>query len=467
MNDYADFLASKSLAPVATGFECDAVSEHLYPFQRDLVRWALRVGCAAIFADTGLGKSRMQLEWAKQIAARTGGRVLILAPLAVAAQTVREGESIGVKVKLCRDGAEVEDGISITNYDRLHRFETTQFAGVVLDESSIIKHHEAKTLGLLIEAFRGTQYKLCASATPAPNDFSELGTHAEFLGVCSRQEMLSEFFIHDAADTGEWRLKGHARKVFWQWVSAWGALVRKPSDLGYEDDGYDLPPLNVHHHQVASTTATLRQMGVLFAEQARDLTERRNARKASVDERVRRCAELVMTTEPGERWVVWCELNSEQDALARYFGADCFSIYGALDADEKEDRLLRFVGGERRILLGKPSIFGFGINLQMVARMAFVGVNDSWESYYQSVRRIYRFGQSRACDVHLFASDAEGAVIDNLARKEADAKKMADELSAETRDSLQASVLRRFNRHNPYTPAKSIAVPAWLRSAHV
>ena len=208
-------------------------------------------------------------------------------------------------------------------------------------------------------------------------------------------------------------------------------------------------------------------MGVLFAEQARDLTERRNARKASVEERVRRCAELVMTTEPGERWVVWCELNSEQDALARYFGADCFSIYGALDADEKEDRLLRFVGGERRILLGKPSIFGFGINLQMVARMAFVGVNDSWESYYQSVRRIYRFGQSRACDVHLFASDAEGAVIDNLARKEADAKKMADELSAETRDSLQASVLRRFNRHNPYTPAKSIAVPAWLRSAHV
>lgn len=464
MNDYADFLATKSLAPTASGFDCEAIGDALYPFQRDLVRWALRVGRGAIFADTGLGKSRMQLEWARQVAAHSGGRVLILAPLAVAAQTVREGEQIGVKVKLCRDGAEVGDGISITNYDRLHRFDTTQFAGVVLDESSIIKHHEAKTLGLLIEAFKGTRYKLCASATPAPNDFSELGTHAEFLGISSRQEMLSEFFIHDAADTGEWRLKGHARKVFWQWVSAWGALVRKPSDLGYEDAGYDLPPLNVRHHQIASTTATLRRMGVLFAEQARDLTERRNARKASADERVRQCAELVNSDR--EQWLVWGDLNVETQGISRLVD-DAVEIAGPDDPDVKEKALIDFAEGRIRVLVTKPSIAGFGLNFQRCSRMAFVGVSDSWESYYQSVRRCYRFGQRNPVNVHIFASDAEGSVIDNLARKEADAKKMADELSVETRDSLQASVLRRFNRHNPYQPAKSIAMPAWLRSAHV
>jgi superfamily II DNA or RNA helicase len=461
MNDYAEFLATKSLAPVATGFDCEAVSESLYPFQRDLVRWALRIGRAAIFADTGLGKSRMQLEWAKHVAAHTGGRVLILAPLAVAAQTVREGNEIGVKVKLCRDGDEVEDGISITNYDRLHRFETSQFHGVVLDESSIIKHHEAKTLGLLIEAFRGTRYKLCATATPAPNDFSELGTHAEFLGVSSRQEMLSEFFIHDAADTGEWRLKGHARKVFWQWVSAWGALVRRPSDLGYADEGYDLPPLNVRHHQIASSTETVRRMGLLFAEQARDLVERRNARKASASERVRQVAELVNASK--DQWLVWGDLNVETQGVAALV-EDAVEVAGPDAPEVKEKALIDFAEGRIRVLVSKLSIAGFGMNFQRCNHMAFIGVSDSWEQYYQGVRRCYRFGQMRPVHVHIFASDAEGSVIDNLARKEADAKKMADELSAETRDALQASVLRKFNRHNPYVVNKPLAVPSWLRS---
>lgn len=460
--EYEKFLATKSLMPSPTGFDCDAVSAELYPFQRDLVRWALRVGRAAIFADTGLGKSRMEVEWARRVAEHATTDVLILAPLAVAAQTVREGEKIGVTVTLCRDGADVKPGINITNYDRLHRFDLARFGGVVLDESSIIKHHDAKTFTQLVESFRNTQWKLCASATPAPNDFTELGTHAEFLNVCSRAEMLSEFFIHDAADTGEWRLKGHARKVFWQWVSAWGALVRKPSDLGYADDGYNLPPLNLHHHTIASSTDTLRRMGVLFADQARDLTERRNARKASAEERVRQCADLVRSS--GDQWLVWGDLNVETQGLAKLVD-DAVEIAGPDDPDKKEQAILDFAEGRIRVLVTKPSIAGWGVNLQRCSNIAFIGVSDSWESYYQAVRRCYRFGQRNPVEVHIFASDVEGSVIDNLARKEADARRMADELSAETQEALRANVLRRFNRHNPYSPQRALALPLWLKGA--
>jgi hypothetical protein len=413
--------------------------------------------------------------------------VLILAPLAVAAQTVAEGSNLGISVQLVRDGSEVTaPGLYITNYDRLHRFEGIHWDAVVLDESSVIKHHDAKTLKILLEAFARTPFKLCATATPSPNDYTELGTHAEFLGVCSRTEMLAEYFCHDGGETQVWRLKGHARTLFWRWVASWGALVRKPGDLGYEDGGYDLPPLQTHQHVLAADAETVKAAGLLFAAPAGDLTERRNARRASLNARVAKVVDLITecqcgshsatsetitnpSQEPqhicgcpaGERWIVWVDLNAEQDAVAEALGAECISVYGSLDADEKERRLTAFVQGHGRVLLTKASIAGWGINIQSVARMAFVGVTDSYEAYYQAVRRIWRFGQKRECHVHVFASEVEGSVVANLERKAADAAKMADELSRETRDATRAEVGGAVRTVNAYKPGR-IRMPKWM-----
>lgn len=464
-DDYEAFVKQKLRRSPPTGLaQVPELHERLFPFQRALVGWALKRGRAAIFADTGLGKTVQQLEWARHVAEHTGEQVLILAPLAVAAQTVREGKEIDLGVTLCRDAVDMREGVNITNYDRLHRFSRHGLGGIVLDESSIIKHHDAKTLGLLMEFSRDIPFRLAATATPAPNDFTELGTHAEWLGICTRQEMLSEFFVHDGGSTQDWRLKGHARGEFWKWVASWGALLRRPSDLGFDDTGYDLPPLDVEQHTIAADMATAHRAGMLFVHEASSLTERRAAKRASIEDRVAACAAVVQG-EPDERWIVWCDLNSEQDALEAAFGDECISIYGSLDADEKESRLNRFIAGEGRILLGKVSIFGFGINLQSVCRMAFVGVTDSWESYYQAVRRCWRFGQKRPVKVHLFASEAEGAVAKNLARKEADAKTLAEQLSQETRAAVEAEVRGSERESNPYEPIRPMEVPSWLRAS--
>lgn len=461
---YAAFLDAKLRAAPPSGMaDVPPLGGHLFPFQADLVRWALRRGRAATFCDTGLGKTRIQLEWARQVHVATGGRILILAPLAVAAQTVAEGECIGVPVKLCRTATDVADGVNVTNYDRLHRFDASQFVGVVLDESSCIKHHDAKTLRTLLDAFAHTPWKLCCTATPAPNDWTELGTHAEFLGICSRSEMLSEFFIHDGGDTQTWRLKGHARVPFWRWVSSWGALVRKPSDLGYSDEGFILPPLTVTQHEIKADVAQAHKAGMLFVDEAKTLMDRRRARKASLGDRVAACVEVVKP-DVSEQWVVWCELNDEQNALARELGSECVSIYGSLQPDEKQRLHAKWIAGDARVIVSKPSIFGFGLNWQHCSRMAFVGVTDSWESYYQAVRRVWRFGQQRPVDVHVFSSEAEGAVVANLLRKERDAIAMAESLSRETRDIVRGAVRSLSRESNVYAANAAVKVPEWMRS---
>jgi hypothetical protein len=402
----------------------------------------------------------MQLAWADAVAKHTKSRVLILAPLAVAAQTVGEGIEIGIDVTLCRTGADVRDGINITNYDRLHHFDASMFDGVVLDESSIIKHHNTRTLAHLLAAFKDTRFKLCATATPAPNDWTELGTHAEFLGVCTRQEMLAEFFTHDGGDTSVWRLKGHARHIFWRWVCQWGALVRRPSDLGFDDSAYALPPLHLHEHIVECDMPV---NGMLFAAEAQTLSERRDARRMSMEDRVAECA-AIANSEASEPWVIWCELNAEGEALRKAIPGSV-EIAGSDDVDTKESRLADFAAGRIRVLISKPSIAGFGLNWQHAARMAFVGVTDSFESYYQAVRRCWRFGQKRDVHVHLFSSSAEGAVLANLKRKERDAQAMAESLSAETRDAVMQSVTGQTRQTNDYNAAQHVAVPAFLRSA--
>ena len=459
--DYRSFVSAKLGVVASAGLTGDiALPEPMFPHQAALTRWALRKGRAAIFADTGLGKSRMQIAWADAVHRAINRPILILAPLAVAQQTAQEGQDIGIGIKQCAaDQADVIDGINITNYDRLHRFDASAFGGVVLDESSIIKHHDAKTFTRLTEAFRSTPYKLCATATPAPNDWTELGTHAEFLGVVSRQEMLAEFFTHDGGDTSVWRLKGHARHVFWQWVCNWGALVRRPSDLGFDDSAYELPKLHLHEHSVETEMPT---NGMLFASEAQTLSERRDARRMSIADRVNDCARIVNADR--EPWIVWCDLNAEGDELRKAI-PDAVEIRGNDDIEVKERRLQEFAAGQIRVLVTKPSIAGFGLNWQHCARMAFVGVTDSFESYYQTVRRCWRFGQKRDVHVHVFTSSAEGAVIANLRRKERDALAMAESLSAETHDAVMSEVVGTKRQTNDYAANQAVMPPSFLVAA--
>lgn len=458
---YSEFVRAKLSVVPSTGI-VGAIHPpaSLFPFQRDLVAWSCRRGRAALFADTGLGKTAMSLSWAREVVRATGGEVLILAPLAVAAQTAAEGKRLGIGVQVCRDGDDVRAGVNVANYERLHRFDASRFAGVVLDESSCIKHYDSRTLRLLLDAFAQTPFRLACTATPAPNDHAELGTHAEFLGVCTRAEMLAEFFCHDGGETQTWRLKGHARAAYWRWVSSWAAMLRRPSDLGYDDGGYALPDLVVSEHTVAANAETYRAAGHLFATEARTLSERRDARRASTADRVAACAARV-NDDSAEPWIVWCDLNAESEALARAING-AVEIRGSDDIDVKEQRLRDFAEGRVRVLVTKPSIAGFGLNWQHCARVAFVGVTDSWEAYYQAVRRCWRFGQKRPVRVHIYASEAEGAVLANLRRKEADARTLGEELARETADAVRAEVRGTTRQTNDYAATQVLCVPAWL-----
>jgi hypothetical protein len=462
--NYADFVDGKLSRVPPTGLSViPELNASLFPFQRDLVTWALRRGRCAIFADTGLGKTRQELEWARCVAIATGGRVLILAPLAVGAQTVREADKIGVAAKQVRYASDIEaecPQIVVTNYDRIHHFDASAFVGVVCDESSVIKNSDSKTFATLTEMFAATPFRLCATATPSPNDYTELGTHAEFLGICTKEEMLAEYFCHDGGETQVWRLKGHARGAFWRWVAGWAALIRKPSDFGYSDAGYDLPPLVITQHTIAADPEQAKAQGLLFAEPARTLTERRAARKASLSPRVQRCADVVLA-EPNEAWVIWCELNAEADALTDAL-TGAVEIRGSDDAILKEQRLVAFANGEFRILISKPKIAGFGLNWQHAARMCFVGVKDSYESTYQAIRRCWRFGQTRSVHVHVFASELEGEVVKNLERKERDAFAMSEALSAETREVVRAEIMGQKRQTNAYGANTKARVPTWM-----
>jgi DNA modification methylase len=443
MTDYSMFLNNKALLSVPTGMaEVPPINPMLFDYQQDIVRWALRRGRAAIFADCGLGKTPMQLEWAQAVAEHTNGAVLILAPLAVAEQTEREARKFGVEVRYCRkdDGY---NGVIVTNYEMLQHFDTRRFSGVVLDESSILKAYDGATRTAITEAFEATPYRLACTATPAPNDFMELGNHAEFLGIYSRAEMLATFFVHDGGETQSWRLKGHARSDFWQWLASWSVMLRHPSDLGYEGARYVLPPLQTFQHTV-ETKAT---DGALFALEAQSLQERIAARRGSVEERANRTAVLVnASTDP---WVVWCHLNSEADALRARI-PDAVEVRGSDDHDTKRDILTKFADGQIRVLVTKPSIAGFGMNWQHCAHMAFVGVSDSWEQYYQAVRRCWRFGQTRSVHVHVIAADTEGAVVANLKRKDAQADELARELVAHMSDLNKAELGGTIRQKDTY-----------------
>ena len=428
---YADFLASKRVVDPATGLATvPPINPALFDFQRDICSWALRRGRAAIFADCGMGKTPMQLEYAKHVP----GEVLILAPLAVASQTVREGEKFGVNVGYARSQSEITERITITNYEMLDKFDASRFSGVVLDESSILKAYDGKTRTQIIERFAQTPFRLACTATPAPNDFMELGNHSEFLGIMSRTEMLAMFFVHDGGETQQWRLKGHAEQDFWRWLASWAVCIRKPSDLGYYDGDFVLPEIVMHQVTVKVDEPT---NGFLFPVEAQTLQERLKARRDTVAERVADCAAVANGTD--ESFLVWCNLNDESASLrAAIRGA--VEVKGADSSEHKEKAMLGFSNGEIRALVTKPSIAGFGMNWQHCSNMAFVGLSDSYEQFYQAVRRCWRFGQKKPVNVYVITAETEGAVVANIKRKEQDAMRMAENMVAHMKDLNSAAV---------------------------
>jgi len=412
-HEYDQFVSRKRRAEVATGHNPELLNEYLKPFQHAIVAWAVRCGRAAVFADTGLGKTIMQLAWANEVHGHNGGKVLILAPLAVSEQTIEEGSKFGIEVKRVPHGADIPcDGVWITNYERMDSVNFSELIGIVLDESSILKSHDGKTRQRIIDASQRVPYRLSCTATPSPNDFEELGNQCEFLGVMTRTEMLATYFVNDTGDTGTWRLKGWGQSKFWEWMGTWAVVVRNPSDIGFDGTEYILPPLQYHEHVVKTE-----HLGdELFARPAQTLQERRKAQRDSIDSRCEALAEVV-NSEKDEPWIIWCHLNDEAAMLQKMIPGS-INVQGSDSVELKAKNLLGFSHGDFRVLISKPKIAGFGMNWQHCARMAFVGLDDSFEKFYQSVRRCYRFGQKRNVQVHLFTSETEGQILINLKRKE-------------------------------------------------
>lgn len=423
---YQEFIERKLKTVQLTGFDVatEAINSKLFKFQRDIVRWACKLGKAAIFAECGLGKTAMQLEWAHQVAAKTGGKVLVLAPLAVADQTVREGVKFGIDLRYVADGSSVldTDAVVISNYDRLHLFDTSKFVGVVLDESSILKNFTGKTKRAIFEAFKATPYKLACTATPAPNDQLELGNHAAFLGVMEANEMISRWFINDTMEAGNYRLKKHAEKDFWRWLTSWAVCLSRPGDLGkdYELAGFDLPPLNIREHTLAASAETIArswQEGRLIPDDKPSSTGLHKVKRESLPQRVEAVKTIVNKIGTDEQILIWCDTDYEADALKAAF-PEAVEIRGSHKHEVKAAGLLGFADGKHRVLITKPEIAGFGLNFQNCSQQILAGVSFSFERFYQAVRRSYRFGQTKPVDVHLVYAETEGNVVQVLKDKQ-------------------------------------------------
>jgi hypothetical protein len=434
MDDYQTFLDAKKITPIISGFDINLehLNSNLFDFQKVIVKWALKRGRAAIFADTGLGKTLMQTSWGHEVYKQTNGNVIIFAPLCVAQQTVKEGAKFGIEINYCRDESGIKDGINISNYEMLEKFDLSQFAGVILDESSIIKNRDGKTRNAMIEACQQVPYRLSCTATPSPNDFMELGNQCEFLGIMGMTEMLATYFINDAGDTGTWILKGHARVKFWEWMATWACVIRSPNDLGFDGSAYILPKLNMFEHVVESEPST-----DLFADIAVGLMERNKARKDSIDDRVEKCASIINASD--EQFVIWCHRNEEAEKLCKLI-AGAVDVSGSDSIEHKEQSVTQFLDNKIRVLVSKPKILGSGMNFQNCHNTAFVGLSDSWEQYYQAIRRFYRFGQTKEVNVHVISAESEGAVVANIKRKEEQNHIMGAEMVKHMAESMKAEI---------------------------
>ncbi len=442
---YAEFLTSKRRVAGSRGIDAAHIDlpDALYDWQAALVRWALRKGRAALFADCGLGKTFMQVAWCDALNVPS----LILAPLCVAEQTVAEAAKLGIPVVYAREHAEAHGHrIVITNYERLDRFDPSVFSAVVLDESSILKAFDGQTRNALIAAFARTPYRLCCTATPSPNDITELANHAEFLGLMTRPEFLATWFIrigegHRTTTHHGWRIKKHAVEPFYRWLASWAIAMRSPKDLGYSDAGFELPPLSIRPEILPMAEGS--RSDSLFAELGmKGLSGRLAARRTSLTDRLKTVHRLT-TTGPGKRdqWLLWCGLNEESDALAEAI-PDSVDVAGSDSYEHKAEGVRAFVRGDVRVMISKLKVLGFGMNFQHCHHMAFVGLSDSYEGYYQGIRRCWRFGQRAPVDVHIVVSEAERQVVENVRRKEAAAADLSayllQHLSGFERDELSA-----------------------------
>ena len=448
---YQEFLKTKDLERIDAGFNVDVseLNNALFPFQKDIVSWALQKGKAAIFSDCGTGKTIMQLEYANQIVKHSNGNVLIVAPLAVVEQTKKEGAKFGIPVTVCRTQEDVRGGINITNYEMLEHFEADSFKGIVLDESSILKSFTSSTRDILIDMFQLTPYKLACTATPSPNDHSELGNHAEFLGIMTRMEMLSTYFIHDGGNTSSWRLKGYGEKKFWEWVATWAVCVRNPSDLGYTSEGYELPPLNLIEHITKSKTKEYE----LFAKRAETLSERREARKESMTDRIEVARELV--DKSTDNWLIWCDYNAESSELHKAI-PESVEVVGNDSPDYKAESALKFADGEIKALVSKPSIYGFGMNFQNCHEVIFCGISDSYEQFYQAIRRCWRYGQENPVNVHIILSEAEANVLDNIKKKQDQMDELQSNMVALMHDVTMSEIKHTTRITTEYKPEKEL-----------
>ena len=454
--EYKEFLKSKLITTTPSGFDVadDAIPANLYPYQKDLVKWAVKRGKSALFTMTGTGKTAMQVSWA-DIISNHGHSVLILAPLAVSKQTVREAVKFGITVHPCRSQSDVVKGINIANYEMLHHFEPSQFGGIVLDESSIIKAYDGKMRKSILDFARNIPYRLACTATPSPNDYMELGNHAEFLGVMSYTEMLSTFFVHDGGDTAKWRLKGHAEDSFWKWLASWGVFLTKPSDLGYSNEGFELPKLHTHQHVVQSEA----QEGALFAFEARGLSERRGARKESLERRVEKAVEIV--NQSRKPFFIWCGLNVESTMLKQLIPG-AVEVTGSDSDEHKEKSMMAFANGDIAVMISKPSICGFGMNFQVCADTAFVGLSDSFEALFQSTKRFHRHGQLNEVNRHLIISEAEGSVLSNVRRKEQDFEAMIQNMVEHTKMMNLENIRSLTHQKLSYNANDAIQFPEWI-----
>lgn len=452
---YHAAIERKRVAFEPRGFEPRSLHPSLKPHQAHCVEFAVRAGCAALFLDTGLGKTLCALDWAREVTEKTGKPVLMLAPLAVAQQHQREAERFDLDAVAIREPHEIKGARTyITNYDRLAKFDADAFGGVVLDESSLIKSFTGKTTRALIETFSRMPYRLACTATPAPNDHMELGQHTEFLGAMNSNEMLARWFLSDQTQMGRYRLKRSAVRPFWDWVASWARCISKPSDIGLSDEGYILPPLNMQRH-IVEADRSIDTGEFLFRIPDMSATSIHKEKRLTKDARADVIAGLV-ADEPNESWVIWCDTDYEADSLAARI-PDAVEVRGSMSVEQKEARLVAFSRGDAPAIITKPSIAGFGLNWQHSARVAFVGLSFSYESYYQAVRRCWRFGQARPVNVHVAMADTERAIWDVITRKTDDHGSMKTEMTAAMRRaSKQSGVLQ------DYEPDQAMRIPAWL-----
>jgi hypothetical protein len=450
---YADFLASKAIRAKERGLsDVPTLAGHLFPFQRSCVEFALRAGSAGNFLSTGLGKTACELEWSSHAAEASNGKALILAPLSVGWQIAKEAERWGYDARVIREQAEAKSGINICNYDRLDKLDPTAFGAVALDESSILKSFSGKTSRSLIDAFSNHRFRLSATATPAPNDHMELGQQSDFLGVMPSSEMLMRWFINDTSVASqEWRLKKHAVNDFWDWCASWSRMAEMPSDLGGDDTGFILPPMKIVRHRAEASPV---KGSDLFGMVDMSATSMHDVKRKTAGNRSKAIAELIDGSEP---WVIWCDTDYEADEIkAALPGAS--EIRGPQSPEAKEATLRAFADGSIRVLITKPSLTGFGLNWQHCARTAFVGRTFSYESWYQAVRRFWRFGQKREVEVHLIVAEGEEAIARVIDRKADDHITMKEAMRAAMLRATEKSVTRK----TLYIPKHKATVPAWL-----